>query len=103
MSGGRAPDFALAVYGGAFDPPHPGHESVIRRALLCAERVALVPSHRHAFGKRMGDFELRCRWLARLARRIDPRRVYCEPIEAGLMPDRPAVYSIDLLEALARA
>ncbi|MCR7547801.1 nicotinate-nicotinamide nucleotide adenylyltransferase, partial [Pseudomonas aeruginosa] len=28
MSGGRAPDFALAVYGGAFDPPHPGHESV---------------------------------------------------------------------------
>lgn len=57
MSGGRAPDFALAVYGGAFDPPHPGHESVIRRALLCAERVALVPSHRHAFGKRMGDFE----------------------------------------------
>lgn len=101
MSGGRAPDFALAVYGGAFDPPHPGHESVIRRALLCAERVALVPSHRHAFGKRMGDFELRCRWLARLARRIDPRRVYCEPIEAGLMPDRPAVYSIDLLEALA--
>lgn len=58
MSGGRAPDFALAVYGGAFDPPHPGHESVIRRALLCAERVALVPSHRHAFGKRMGDFEL---------------------------------------------
>lgn len=74
---------------------------MIRRALLCAERVALVPSHRHAFGKRMGDFELRCRWLARLARRIDPRRVYCEPIEAGLMPDRPAVYSIDLLEALA--
>ena len=62
MSGGRAPDFALAVYGGAFDPPHPGHESVIRRALLCAERVALVPSHRHAFGKRMGDFELRCGW-----------------------------------------
>jgi cytidyltransferase-like protein len=102
MAAGQSPVFALAVYGGAFDPPHPGHESVIRRALRHAERVALVPSHRHAFGKRMADFHLRCRWLERLAARVDGLRVYCEPIEACLAPGDAAIYSIDLLDALQR-
>lgn len=97
---GQFAGFALAVYGGAFDPPHPGHEAVIRRALQHADRVALVPSHRHAFGKRMADFHLRCRWLERLAARVDARRVYCEPIEERLAPGQTAVYSIDLLDAL---
>lgn len=100
---GQAPNFALAVYGGAFDPPHPGHESVIRRALRYAERVALVPSHRHAFGKRMADFHLRCRWLERLAARVDGARVYCEPIEMRLAPQSAVIYSIDLLDALQGA
>lgn len=100
MASGQFAGFALAVYGGAFDPPHPGHESVIRRALQHADRVVLVPSHRHAFGKRMADFRLRCRWLERLAARLDARRVYCEPIEERLAPGQAAVYSIDLLDAL---
>ena len=93
--------FRLAVYGGAFDPPHPGHETVVRRALAVADRVLLVPSHRHAHGKRMVDFALRCAWLERLAARIDPARVRCEPIEARLAPGAAAVYSYDLLQALA--
>lgn len=93
--------FALAVYGGAFDPPHPGHESVLVRALEWAEQVVLVPSHRHADGKHMADFAVRCRWLADLARRIDPARVSCSPIEAQLAPGRDAVYSFDLLCALS--
>ncbi|BBP85035.1 nicotinate-nicotinamide nucleotide adenylyltransferase [Pseudomonas sp. Pc102] len=93
--------FRLAVYGGAFDPPHPGHESVVRRVLERAEQVLLVPSHRHAHGKRMVDFALRCAWLERLAARIDPARVRCDPIEARLAPGAAAVYSYDLLQALA--
>lgn len=93
--------FALAVYGGAFDPPHPGHESVVRRVLERAEQVLLVPSHRHAYGKRMADFERRCAWLERLAARIDPQRVRCDAIEARLAPGAGAVYSYDLLQALA--
>ncbi|WP_271103781.1 adenylyltransferase/cytidyltransferase family protein [Pseudomonas tohonis] len=93
--------FGLAVYGGAFDPPHPGHESVVRRVLERAEQVLLVPSHRHAHGKRMVDFALRCAWLERLAARIDPTRVRCDPIEARLAPGAAAVYSYDLLQALA--
>ncbi|SFA53825.1 adenylyltransferase/cytidyltransferase family protein [Metapseudomonas otitidis] len=95
--------FRLAVYGGAFDPPHPGHETVVRRALAVADRVLLVPSHRHAHGKRMVDFALRCAWLERLAQRIDPQRVLCEPIEARLSPGQGAVYSYDLMHALAEA
>ena len=52
--------FALAIYGGAFDPPHAGHASVIRRVLDSCDQVLVVPSYQHADGKRMADFDLRC-------------------------------------------
>ena len=80
--------FGLAVYGGAFDPPHPGHESVVRRVLECAEQVLLVPSHRHAHGKRMVDFAVRCAWLSAW-RRASTRRGYAAtPSRRGWRPAR---------------
>jgi nicotinate-nucleotide adenylyltransferase len=74
---------------------------VLRLALEAADEVVAVPSHRHAFGKRMVDFGQRCAWMARLCQRIDPLRARCEAIEAELCPGAPAVYSIELMEALS--
>lgn len=92
--------FKLAVYGGAFDPPHAGHLSVIQRALDMAEQILLVPSFRHADGKQMADFALRCTWLERLAARFG-ERVRCSRIEQQLGATGGVIYSYDLLSRLA--
>ncbi|MDD1509945.1 adenylyltransferase/cytidyltransferase family protein [Pseudomonas sp. CNPSo 3701] len=92
--------FALAVYGGAFDPPHAGHASVIRRALETSEQVLVVPSYRHADAKRMADFDLRCAWVERLAARFGDR-VRCCSLERELGADGRVIYSVDLLSCLA--
>lgn len=93
--------FAMAVYGGAFDPPHAGHASVIQRALDVADRVVVVPSYRHADAKRMADFELRCAWVERLAARFG-ERVLCSTVERELGADGQVIYSYDLMRRLAR-
>lgn len=93
--------FAMAVYGGAFDPPHAGHASVIQRALDVADRVVVVPSYRHADAKRMAAFELRCAWVERLAARFD-ERVLCSTVERELGTDGQVIYSYDLMRRLAR-
>ena len=92
--------FAVAVYGGAFDPPHAGHASVIQRALELTEQLLLVPSFRHADGKRMAAFQLRCSWLERLAQRFDERVRVCS-VEQELGRDGQVIYSVDLLQRLA--
>lgn len=92
--------FAVAVYGGAFDPPHAGHASVIRRALETCDQVLVVPSYRHADGKRMADFDLRCAWVERLAARFG-ERVRCCRLERELGADGRVIYSYDLLSRLA--
>lgn len=93
--------FALAVYGGAFDPPHAGHASVIQRTLEVADRVVVVPSYRHADAKRMADFELRCAWVERLAARFG-ERVVCSAVERQLGADDKVIYSYDLMSHIAR-
>lgn len=49
----------IAVFGSAFNPPHRGHEDVIKQVLSCVDCVLLVPSYCHAFGKQMAPYEQR--------------------------------------------
>ncbi|WP_042556537.1 MULTISPECIES: adenylyltransferase/cytidyltransferase family protein [Pseudomonas] len=93
--------FAMAIYGGAFDPPHAGHASVIQRALDVADRVVVVPSYRHADAKRMADFALRCTWVERLAERFGDR-VMCSAVERQLGADGNVIYSYDLMNHIAQ-
>lgn len=67
--------YKLAIYGGAFNPPHAGHANVMIEASKQAEGVLVVPSYMHPFGKVMMDYELRLEWLGRIADRI---RIHCE-------------------------
>ncbi|MBA5760927.1 nicotinate-nicotinamide nucleotide adenylyltransferase [Vibrio sp. 404] len=48
----------IAVFGSAFNPPSLGHRSVIE-SLGHFDRVLLVPSIAHAWGKEMLDYSLR--------------------------------------------
>lgn len=62
--------YELAIYGGAFNPPHAGHANVMIEASKQAERVLVAPSYMHPFGKVMMDYELRLDWLRRITDRV---------------------------------
>lgn len=67
--------FKLAIYGGAFNPPHAGHANVMIEASKQAESVLVVPSYKHPFGKVMVDYEVRLDWLRRITDRV---RMHCD-------------------------
>jgi nicotinate-nucleotide adenylyltransferase len=56
-------EVAFGVFGGSFDPPHVAHTLLASYALSVyqLERVLIVPTHSHAFGKRLASFEDRLR------------------------------------------
>tara|TARA_B100001057_G_C22831102_1_gene943426 strand:+ start:1182 stop:1703 length:522 start_codon:yes stop_codon:yes gene_type:complete len=49
----------IAIFGSAFNPPSLGHKSVID-SLTHFDKIFLVPSIAHAWGKEMLDFDTRC-------------------------------------------
>lgn len=53
----------IAVFGSAFNPPTLGHLNIIKR-LTHFDKVLLVPSFSHAWGKKMADFDKRCQWVS---------------------------------------
>jgi nicotinate-nucleotide adenylyltransferase len=57
----NAPRPELAVFGGSFDPPHIGHVFLAAYALSVAgvERVMVLPTFEHAFGKPLRAYEHR--------------------------------------------
>lgn len=74
----------IAVYGGAFDPPHLGHHEAVEAVLEQgqADMVIMVPTAYHAFGKAMAPHEERVRWCEAMVR--ENPLVKVSKIEAGL-------------------
>lgn len=64
--------FEIALYGGAFNPPHAGHAQVMIEASRHARRVLVAPSFRHPYGKQMIDYEVRLNWLESVVDNIQP-------------------------------
>ncbi|MGE8411361.1 MAG: adenylyltransferase/cytidyltransferase family protein [Pseudomonas sp.] len=97
--------FELALYGGAFNPPHAGHAQVMLEAARHTRRVLVVPSFRHPDGKRMADFEQRALWLQAITGHLQaqcPAELAVSRLEQQLaLADPGPVYSITLLERLA--
>ncbi|MFK4132329.1 adenylyltransferase/cytidyltransferase family protein [Pseudomonas luteola] len=92
--------YELAVYGGAFNPPHPGHKSVIDFLLSQAEKVVIVPSFKHPFAKKMADYELRLKWSEIMIRPYSKKNVSVSDAERYLGRSNQPIYSIDLLRHL---
>ena len=93
----------VGIYGGAFNPPHAGHASVVAKALETLDQVIIVPSFAHGFGKQMADFDLRLDWVETMAMamRVDHYNVMVDDIEfdIGMQTGLP-VYTWDMLNAL---
>jgi nicotinate-nucleotide adenylyltransferase len=74
----------VAVYGGSFDPPHLGHTLACAYVLSAhaVDRVLVVPTAQHPFGKPLAPFAQRVR-MCELALR-DLRRVELSALEEEL-------------------
>lgn len=74
----------IAVFGSAFNPPSLGHKSVID-SLNHFDRILLVPSISHAWGKDMLDFDIRCQLIEAFIDDIGSDKVTLSRIEEELV------------------
>lgn len=100
MMGNSEPGRSIALYGGAFDPPHVGHTGFC--CALAAEpsfsEVWVLPCYRHPFGKDLAPFD----------HRLAMCRIAFEPIASHIHVRDDEVrtpgegYTIDLVRYLLR-
>ncbi|PJE78314.1 nicotinate-nucleotide adenylyltransferase [invertebrate metagenome] len=94
----------IGVLGSAFDPPTMGHLDVILQAAPYMERILLVPSAAHPFGKQLVNFSHRLKMLELFISDISVNHCQVEScdLEYSLLADNPdhPVYTYDLLKRL---
>lgn len=89
----------IAVFGSAFNPPSLGHKSVIE-SLTHFDKVLLVPSIAHAWGKVMLDYALRCELVDAFIDDLSLPNVERSPIEESLLSQDGGVTTFAVLQAL---
>ncbi|MGF1741734.1 nicotinate-nicotinamide nucleotide adenylyltransferase [Vibrio profundum] len=89
----------IAVFGSAFNPPSLGHKSVIE-SLSHYDKVLLVPSISHAWGKEMADYSLRCELLAGFVTDIALPNVELSKVEEQLYVPGTSVTTFAVLSEL---
>ncbi|SJL84071.1 nicotinate-nicotinamide nucleotide adenylyltransferase [Vibrio palustris] len=89
----------IAVFGSAFNPPSLGHKSVIER-LSHFDRVLLIPSISHAWGKNMLDYSSRCELINAFIGDLGLSHVALSRIEETLLEPGQSVTTYALLSAL---
>ena len=90
----------VALFGGAFNPPHKGHVAMVKILLRDPEidTVWILPAYRHPFGKLMLPFEQRLA-MSRLAFSPLSSNVKVRPLERKL---GGRGYTINLLKYLKK-
>ncbi|WP_235869229.1 nicotinate-nicotinamide nucleotide adenylyltransferase [Veronia nyctiphanis] len=91
----------IAVFGSAFNPPSLGHLSVLQR-LTHFDKVLLVPSIAHAWGKNMAAYEERCRWTQAFINDIGLDNVELCDAEKAIYRDGEPVTTWALLAFLSK-
>jgi nicotinate-nucleotide adenylyltransferase len=88
----------LGVFGSAFNPPTLGHADLIQQALETGhfQKILLVPSYRHAFGKSMADYSLRCQLVSAFIADMKLEECQLYAVEDKIANDRP-IYTYDLM------
>ncbi|WP_194435698.1 nicotinate-nicotinamide nucleotide adenylyltransferase [Vibrio fluminensis] len=90
----------IAVFGSAFNPPSIGHRSVLE-SLGHFERVFLLPSIAHAWGKEMLDFPHRVELIQAFIEDLSLPNLECCTIEQELFQESAqAVTTFAVLSAL---
>ena len=91
----------IGIFGSAFDPPHQGHRDVLAQCIDRFQRIILIPSFSHAFGKQMTPYSQRLELLEAFRQSSGfANKLSISTVEQDLaQPDAP-VYSWDLMEYL---
>ena len=91
----------IGVFGSAFNPPTLGHDDAIKQALDKLDKVILVPSALHPWGKKMVDFNLRITMLQTYVETAFPcGRVQVSDIERTLAQTGQPVFTWQLMASL---
>lgn len=90
---------SIALFGGSFNPPHVAHQMVCLYVLETAEvdRVWMVPTYQHAFGKGLAPFEDRAR-MCELAAEVFGGRVEVSRIEEEIGGESRTLTTLEELE-----
>ncbi|SDH72485.1 nicotinate-nucleotide adenylyltransferase [Vibrio xiamenensis] len=89
----------IAVFGSAFNPPSLGHKSVIE-SLSHFDKVLLVPSISHAWGKEMLDYNKRCQLLDAFISDLDLHNIERSNVETELHVPGESVTTYSVLERI---
>lgn len=90
----------IAVFGSAFDPPTLGHKDAIDSIMASPEKfdkILLVPSYSHAFGKHMTEYSHRVEMLTLFTEDLHDTRVITCDIEPQISQQQKPVYTYDVL------
>lgn len=89
----------IAIFGSAFNPPSLGHKSVVE-SLAHFDRVLLLPSIAHAWGKQMLDYAARCELVDAFIEDLNMSNIERSTIEETLYSADSSVTTFAVLEAL---
>ncbi|WP_425262979.1 nicotinate-nicotinamide nucleotide adenylyltransferase [Vibrio owensii] len=92
----------IAVLGSAFNPPSLGHKDVIDQIKGQYDEVWLVPSFKHAFGKRMIPYELRLQLVESFVYDLGYGNVHLKAVEHLIKTEKGAVFTWDLMNHLQK-
>lgn len=87
------------MFGSAFNPPSLGHKSVIE-SLGHFDKVLLLPSIAHAWGKQMLDYSVRCELVDLFIQDLSVNNVERSTIEETLYTPEQSVTTFAVLESL---
>ncbi len=91
----------IALFGGAFDPPHLGHQALTAQLLERSDldQVWWVPAPVHAFGKHMASWEHRLEMCQLAVQGFAVERVRVSEVERDLPSPQHTVDTVTRLQA----
>lgn len=92
---------SIAIFGSAFNPPSLGHQSVIER-LTHFDKVILLPSYSHAWGKQMLDYDARCKLVEAFIEDLEQSNLELSRLEEEIAVGDEAITTFAVFEALEK-
>lgn len=92
---------SIAIFGSAFNPPSLGHKSVIER-LTHFDKVILLPSFSHAWGKQMLDYDARCELVTVFIEDLSQDNLELSTLERDIAVGDEAITTFAVLEAFEK-